>query len=144
MVQDQANAITFSSPVIRLYSKLITTPLYRNKLFLTQKYQVDGLSARQIANLIGCAHSVINGALDRYLIVKKYRKPGKPPYGYKFQKNLTVKHPQQQKVIAQIKKYKFQGLSNQEIVNRLNDKGIKSPARKGRWHPATVSRILKR
>ncbi|MBN8538421.1 MAG: hypothetical protein J0M15_15315 [Deltaproteobacteria bacterium] len=70
---------------LRIESSISTTPLFRNKAFLNQKYAIEGLTARQIAVLIGSSHSTINNALVRFEILRTARVSGREVYGTKSQ-----------------------------------------------------------
>ena len=127
---------------VQVESIVSTTPLFENRDFLNQKYTVEGLSARQIAVLIGCAHSTINDALERFSILKKRRDSGHIPYGYKLENGRRVRHVREHKVVNQILLKKNRGWSNAKIADWLNTCGIRSPA--GRvWYPATIGRLVR-
>ena len=134
---------TPSSLSLRIKSSICTTPLYENKTYLCQKYHVEGLPARQISVLIGCAHSTINDALERFGIRKEPRISGWVPYGYKYVQGQRVPHVREQIVIRKIQERKAKGWSNARIADWLNKKGIKSPSRKAVWYPPTVGRIAR-
>lgn len=132
-----------SSLNLRLQSSICTTPLFRNKAFLTQKYHVERLSARQIAVLIGCAHSTINNALETFGLAKQKHQGGWVPYGNKLLKVGRVPHVRQQKVIEWMLGKKRLGWSNAEIAAALNKRKVPSPACIGTWYPASVRKIIK-
>ena len=126
---------------VQVESIVSTKPLFENSDFLIQKYTIERLSARQIAVLIGCAHSTINDALERFSIVKKRSDSGHIPYGYKMENGRRVRHVREQKTIKQIRLKKNRGWSNAKIAEWLNARGVRSPA-DSVWYPATVGRIL--
>ncbi len=132
-----------SSLNLRLYSSICTLPLFRNKAFLTQKYHVEKLSARQIAVLIGCSHSTINDALENFGLTKQTHKGGWVPYGTKLLKTGRVSHVRQQKVIEWMLKKKRSGWSSAKIAASLNEHKVPSPAGTGTWYPASVGKIIK-
>ncbi|MBK9040974.1 MAG: hypothetical protein IPL83_17780 [Bdellovibrionales bacterium] len=133
-----------SSMNLRIQSTVSTTPLFRNKAFLNQKYVVEGLSARQIAVLIGCGHSVINTALRRYGIVIEPRASGWVKYGTKLEGGLRMPHVREQMIISTIRRKRASGWSYQRINYWLHIRGIRCPSGRGRWHSATVRRIYER
>jgi len=141
---DQASAETTNcSPAnVQMESIVSTTPLFENRDFLNQKYTVEGLSARHIALLIGCAHSTINDALERFGIAKTRRLGGHVPYGYKMANGHRVKHTREQKILQQIQTKNARGWSNVKISDWLNTRGVRSPDGSV-WYPATVGRLLR-
>ena len=124
-------------------SSVCTTPLYKNEDFLRQKYEVEKLSARQIAVLISCSHDAINRALSTFGIRKRKIKSGYAPYGHKLHKNKVVPHVRQQKIIKQMQRLRKKGWSYKKIADRLNDCGVKTPTGKDKWYGCGVRRILK-
>lgn len=144
MVDQQARMTTLSSPVnLQVKSIVSTTPLYRNKDFLTRKYTVEGLSARQIADVIGCGHSTINEALERYEISKEHRKSGWIEYGFKLVNGKRVAHVRERIVIEQVIKKKNHGWSNAKIADWLNTRKIASSSGQAKWYPATIGRLIR-
>jgi IS30 family transposase len=132
-----------TSTEIRVKSDVCTTPLFENKDFLTQKYVIEGLSARQIAVLIGCSHSTINNALIRYGIQKQIRKSGWIELGFRLSNGLRVPHVREQNLLERMRHRKVQGWSNAKISAWLNDQNIPSPSGKSQWYPATIGRLLR-
>ena len=134
---------TASSVSLRINSSICTLPLFRNEAFLKQKYHGEKMSARRIAVLIGCSHSTINDALDKFGLAKQLRLGGWVPYGTKLTKSGRIEHVRQQKIINGMRKRKRDGWSNAKIAADLNSRGIASPAGKGTWYAATVGKILR-
>ena len=132
-----------SSPKISVISSLSTTPLFKLEWFLRQKYEEEKLSARQIAVLIGCSHSVINNALIRFGIKKLAQSSGWIEYGWKLKLGRRVLHRRHQIIIRQIANMKKRGWSLERIAKKLNDREI--PAPQGDiWYSSTIGKILKR
>jgi hypothetical protein len=129
---------------LRIKSTISTTPLFRNKSFLNQKYTIEKLSARQIAVLIGCSHSVINSALRRYGIVAEPRESGWIKYGTKLEGGLRVPHVREKNIIKSIQRKRNHGWSYTRISDWLHIRGVRCPSGRGRWFPATVRRINER
>jgi IS30 family transposase len=142
--KSQPDFFNLSSMHLRIQSTVSTTPLFRSKTFLNQKYAVEGLSARQIAVLIGCGHSSINTALIRYGIAKKKQHSGWLTYGTKMEEGKRVPHYREQRVIEQIKRKREVGWSHQKISDWLTERGIRSPSGQTRWYHSTVKRIHER
>ena len=82
---------------------------------------------------------------------------GQAPYGYKIVSDIMgnrrantrlVKHPEEQEVVAKMKKLREEGKSYKEISSTLNEERIptrlKRRGKNCRWHPITVSNILMR
>lgn len=126
---------------IRIKSSVSTTPLYKNKDFLNEKYTVEGLSARQIAVLIGCRHSTVNRALDRLCIDKIEKESGWVSYGTKMQNGRRVVHVREQLVINSILRKRDSGWTYQKISDWLSGRGIKTPSGQTSWFHSTVRRI---
>ena len=131
-----------SSGLIRWNSEILTTPLFANKSFLTQKYTVEGLSARQIAVLIGSSHSTINSALIRLKIAKEKRRSGWLEYGIKFENGRRVQHVREQKIIESMVNKRSHGWSYNRICKWLESRGIRSPSSQKRWFPGSVKRLI--
>lgn len=132
-----------SSPKLAVISSLSTTPLFKLEGFLKQKYHQERLSARQIAVLIRCSHSVVNSALIRFGIKKLAQSSGWIEYGWKLKFGRRVPHRRQQIIIRQISNMRKRGWTYQRIAQKLNDRKI--PAPQGLiWYSSTISKILKR
>lgn len=117
---------------LRIESSLSTTPLFRTKAFLNQKYVVEKLPARQIAVLIGCGHSTINSALKRYGLAAEPRESGWLQYGTKLENGIRVQHVREQMTIDSIRSKRKTGWSYQKINLWLHGRGIKCPSGRAR------------
>lgn len=67
---------------------------------------------------------------------------GAPPFGYRAESGELVPVDGEQAVIARIVAWRDDGVSLARSAAILNAEGV--PARKGRWHPTTVARVLAR
>jgi site-specific DNA recombinase len=67
---------------------------------------------------------------------------GGPPYGYKADGGQLVPNIEEQRVVSRMRRWRRDGKSLRYIAERLNSEGV--AARKGRWHPQTVARVLER
>jgi DNA invertase Pin-like site-specific DNA recombinase len=67
---------------------------------------------------------------------------GEPPYGWKAADKSLVPIAAEQATLSVMHELRGQGRSFAYIADRLNETG--TPARRGRWHPQTVSRALAR
>lgn len=76
------------------------------------------------------------------------RGQGQPPYGWraardeKGRRGVLEPVPEEQAVLARMRALQASGEPLAAIARRLNDEG--TPARRGRWHPTSVSRALGR
>lgn len=131
-----------ASGYIRIKSDISTTPLFRNKSFLSQKYTQEKLSARQIAVLIGTGHSTVNSALVRFGIAKEKRKSGWIEYGIKLENGKRVPHVRAQLILKGMVRKRDQGWSYAKISEWLQNRGIRSPSGQTRWFSATVRRLV--
>ena len=143
VAQESSCTTPCSSPQFTMKSSICTTSLFKNPVFLRQKYEAEGLSARQIAFLIGCAHSVINRALDKYKIKKSMRRPGYAEYGWAIRFGRKVRHVRHQKIIQQMIRKKHKGWSDSRAAEWLNHREIPSPSGKAKWYGSTVARVIK-
>ena len=130
-----------SSPEFKIKSTLSTTPLYKNKAFLKQKYEVEKLSARQIAVLIGCSHAAVNRAIKHFNFVTQAHQGGWAGYGFKLHHGVLVPHVREQIIIRRILRWREAKWSFTRIAKALNRSGISTPSKKGKWHASNIKRI---
>lgn len=67
---------------------------------------------------------------------------GQPPYGWRAAAGGLVRDDDEHQVLERMRALRSQGASYRQIADELNDAGV--PARRGRWHPLTVARIVSR
>lgn len=67
---------------------------------------------------------------------------GQPKFGQRAVDRELVADLAEQKTVQQMKRWRREGKSLREIADRLNTDGV--PARRGRWHPQTVARVVDR
>lgn len=91
--------------------------------------------------------------LDRAMIVKRLGDGreakgkrggyafGAPRYGQQALDNELIEEEQETAILRQMRQWQTEGSSIRSIAARLNELGIPSK-RGGRWHPATVQRLL--
>jgi hypothetical protein len=65
-----------------------------------------------------------------------------PPYGYQFRAGRQIKHPEEQKALRAIGRWRRKGLSITKCVEKLEAEGHKP--RGAAWHRTTVSRLVHR
>jgi len=94
------------------------------------------------------------GELERRLVVKRLRNGratkaaagghsvGAPPYGLRAEGGELVPDDDELLVVERIVGWAADGVSLAQIASTLNNDDV--PARRGRWHPTTVGRVLKR
>lgn len=126
-----------------MVSSICTTPLFRSESFLRQKYEVERLSARQIAILISTSHSVINHALDHFNIERIPQQSGWKEYGFKLINGKKIPHVREQNIIQRMVRWRNAKWSFNRIASKLNSLGIKTQSGGGQWYGPTVKRILK-
>lgn len=67
---------------------------------------------------------------------------GQPPYGWRGHGGELVRVPEEQEALRQMRAWRRQGLSYEQIAQRLIAAGV--PARRGTWHRSRIARILTR
>lgn len=142
-----ATRTIFLKPIIHAITPFYLDPLFKNKFFLTQKYVVEGLSARQIALEIFSSKMAVLDALKRFGIPirqphQHHGHPSQPRYGQKYQKNKLKEHKTEQRVIRVVRELCEKGLSLRQIAGVLNEMKIVTKGKGKRWHQEMVRRIL--
>ncbi len=121
-------------------------PLFKNKIFLQQKYLSEGLSASQIAREISSARSTVSAHLTEFEIKvdEKMERSNKGQLGYgeRLVKGRLVLHKGERAIISEMAELRRTGSSYGEIVNWLNSRGIKTKNKKNKWSRPTVYKIL--
>jgi hypothetical protein len=67
---------------------------------------------------------------------------GQPPYGWRAVAGGLIRDDREHPVLERMRIMRADGASYREIADALNRDNI--PARRGRWHPLTVARIIAR
>lgn len=107
-----------------------TRTLVRQVLGAVKQYERAVIRAR---TEVGRARAVADGR----------RGQGQPPFGYRAKgPGLLEPIPDEQDVLATMRAWQTDGMALAEIARRLNDQGLS--ARRGRWHPTSVARVLRR
>ena len=123
--------------------------LVRSRGFLQDKYTRRGLSARQIAQETGTAHSTVLSALSAAGLTAESSKnghkrlSGQVPFGYVVVDQRLVKCPEEQIVIRMVRQLRVNGLSLRRIAEELNRRLIPTK-NNGVWQGNTVKKILDR
>jgi hypothetical protein len=130
-------------------STIQAIPLYRNEIFLRQKYLEERLSAKQIASLIFSARSsVINHLRALNIPIRRedeqrQLRPGQHRYGERLSSGQVVSHKGELKIIQQMVQMRRRGLSYRAIAQALQVQGTPTKNRTSKWHATTVMKILK-
>lgn len=125
-------------------------PLYKDKIFVHQKYVIEGLSIKEIALQVFSSKEAIRGALRRFDIpIREAHKPhhgrvSSPSYGTKLRSGRASPHVAEQQMIATIKELRAQGLTLRKVAEILTNMGVPTKKRGKSWHPEMVKRILDR
>lgn len=120
---------------------------YKNKFFLTQKYVVEGLSARQIATQIFSSKSTVTANLARFGIPLRdphlpHGNPSQPKYGDKIRKGKAVDHVAEKRVVETVRMLNADGISLRKIARMLDQMKIPTKCRGKKWQAEMVRRIL--
>jgi hypothetical protein len=125
------------------------TPRYLDKDFLQQKYEVERLSAEELAALVPCAVSTVIKYLRVHGIavrdsgdnIRRQRGVG---YGRRIAGREQVEHKAELATIAKMADLRRQGFSYWKIADILNSMKIPTKTRRGKWHARSVQQILDR
>ena len=109
----------------------------------------DDPSRRLIRQILGAVNEYERGMIRLRLRSGRARKAhvggyayGGPPFGFEASNGELVAVPEEQSVIDEVVALHGDGKSLRTIADDLNQRGV--PARRGRWHPSTVARIVRR
>lgn len=133
-----------------LHIKLsINTSIYQEKpvftkSFLHQKYEQEGLSLRQIADLKMSSKSIVRDALIHFGIELRGKGSGEtnPRFGRRKIGNRTVAHRAEARVIDIISKMELEGMSLRAIARILNEMKVPTKKPGSKWHHHTVKSVL--
>lgn len=137
----------FLKPICLGRTPFYIDPLFKNKFFLTQKYVVEGLSARQIAKQIFSSKTAVLEALARFEIPirevhQHHGHPSQPRYGKWYRRNRLVDSKVEKRVIWIIKDLRMKGFSLRKIAQILNEMSVATKCQGKAWHPEMVRRVL--
>jgi hypothetical protein len=127
--------------------EFIYIPHYKNKVFLTQKYMIEGRSIAQIADEICSSKDAVRNGLKKFDIpVRSVHKhnghPSQPRYGSRLEKGRLIPHLNENRAIDAAHEMHRQGLSLRQIARILTQLKIPTKCRGKSWHPQMVKRIL--
>jgi hypothetical protein len=123
------------------------TPPYHDERVLHQKYVVDGLSIRQIADeFLSSKEAVRMGLIKAGITLREVCKPhgrqSQPKYGQRKLKGNVVAYKLEQKIIRTAAQMSEQGLSLRQIAKNLSAMGVPTKCNGKKWHPEMVKRLL--
>jgi Recombinase len=122
---------------------------HKDEFFLRQKYLSEGLSTRQISDLIFSARSTVVEALKGFGIPIRdadktpwYRR-GQVGYGTRVVNGRLTVNQREVDSIKKIAELRDKGFSYRKIAEILNAMGVPTKSRRAQWQAATVMKILK-
>jgi hypothetical protein len=134
-------------PIILDFVRFYAIPLFRNKIFIRQKYIVEKLSSQQIADEIDCSRMAVLDALVKFGIPVReqhyhHGRPSQPRYGKKYQKKIPVNHQIEQRLIEVVSQLRKNKLTLRQIAQVLNDMKVPTKCQGVAWHQEMIRRIL--
>jgi hypothetical protein len=135
------------TPQLLDYIDFTYEPLWKDRIFLHQKYVLEGLSIAQIAAQILSSREAVRIGLVEHKIKRRLQgkpglRPAQLPYGYRLSKGVMVPHLGEQRVVSLIRKMSADRLSYRKICEFLTSVGVPTKNRGQSWHPEMVRRIL--
>lgn len=127
--------------------RLFEPSAWRNQSFLHQKYVQEGLSLRQIANIVVSSKEGVRAEILRQGIQireksQHHGRPAQPKFGLRLTRNKLVEHKAEQRVVDSIIQMKAEGLSLRAIARCLDQMKVPTKSQGKKWHPEMVKRIL--
>lgn len=121
---------------------------FHNKFVLHQKYVVEGLSIRQIANeFLSSKEAVRVGLVNAGITLreksKPHRRPSQAKYGQRCVNGKVVDFKKEKKIILSVKQMHDQGLSLRQIAKNLSVMGVPTKCDGKKWHPEMIKRLLR-
>jgi Recombinase. len=138
--------INFSSTKIQMISKVQYLPLVKQESFLRAKYEVEGLSPKEIADLTFSSRSTIVKYLETHGIAIREgdRFCGTLPYGKQWKQRQAALNDREQRAIAKAKNLRSHGHSYEKIANIMNTMGIRTKTGRTKWYAKTIRDIILR
>lgn len=121
--------------------------MFHNKFVVHQKYVVEGLSIRQIADeFLSSKEAVRKGLINAGIELRESNKPhgrqSQVKYGQRRVNGKVVDFKMEQKIIVSAQQMWTQGLSLRQIAKNLSSMGIPTKCNGKKWHPEMVRRLL--
>lgn len=141
-----ANTISFSSAKIQMISRVQYLPLVKQESFLRAKYETEGLSPKEIADLTFSSRSTIVKYLESHRIALRDedRFCGTLPFGKRWKQRQVVLNAREQSAIDKAKELRSQGLSFEKIANVMNTMSVRTKTGRTKWYAKTVRDIILR
>jgi hypothetical protein len=122
-------------------------PLFKDRSFLSRKYVEERLTPGEIAaEIFSCRTTIIKYQKNFGIPLRHedegYRNRSHLKYGEQVRKREIVAHKLEQAVIRKMRKLRDRGWSYWKIADVLNDWGVRTKSRRGKWHARTVKQIL--
>jgi transposase len=141
----------FSSPTTYLIDtiKISELPRYSDRSLLHQKYVVEGLSAKGLADLLGCSTTTVKARLREFGLTKggsgRAVHREKLAYGKRIVGHQETTHKGELQVIETIKRmYVEEHLRPRSIASLLDTMKVPTKRRGKKWDHSVVIAILKR
>ena len=120
------------------------SPLFHSEFVLHQKYVVEGLSIRQIADeFLSSKEAVRVGLMNAGIPLREKSKlhgrPSQVKYGQRSAKGRVVDFEKEKKIILSVKQMWDQGLSLRQIAKNLSAMGVPTKCDGKKWHPEISS-----
>lgn len=138
------NAVDFSSTKIQMISRIQYLPLVKQESFLRTKYEIEGLSPKEIADLTFSSRSTIVKYLEAFGIALRDedRFCGTLPFGKRWKQRQIVLNVREQSAIEKAKELRNQGLSFDKIASIMNTMGVRTKTGRTKWYAKTVRDIV--
>jgi predicted DNA-binding protein YlxM (UPF0122 family) len=128
-------------------SEHLYRPLYKDKEFLLQKYEVERLSVKEIAASIGSSRTAVSSNLKLFGIAIRptdLKNKSRLGFGEAWRQHRVALHKKEQELIEKMQKLRAEGLSYWKVADVLNAWGVPTKTRKGIWSAKQVHQILRR
>ena len=128
-------------PVLILTKYLEYRHKFRSAATIQKLYEIDRLSAREIADKIGCGHTSINRALRKAGVAISAR-VRRPRFGRPSPRKSSVQLTSELRIRKLVRRLHSKGQSFREIAELFTKRGVTTPSGRGVWRHATVKRLL--
>jgi hypothetical protein len=121
-----------------------------DRSFLHQKYVLEGLSRRQIAELTASSKATVTRYLHLHNIVtarpgrRSWQHPGQLPYGTRLHNGRVVPNKAEERILRRMCELRERGLTYRQIVARLEAARIPTKTGRTRWAATTVMNLVMR
>lgn len=143
MDQGDITANHSERPSLILTKYLESRYKFRNANTIKKLYEVDQLSAREIADQLGCRHASINQALKKGGVPASLR-VRRPRFGRPSPKKSIAQLTSEVRIQRLAHRLQSAGRSFREIAELFTKRGISTPSGRGVWRHASVKRVLEK